>query len=139
MTQVMEDYDGKVKWGYRHFPLTSIHPNAEAAANASECAAAQGKFWEFADAIFATEERFTDDLYAQIAEEVGVSDIDAFTSCVNDETHASTVSAQSSEAQRNGGTGTPFSLVVNSDGEIVSTINGAQPIANVSAILDQAL
>ena len=37
MQQIMTDYKGKVRWVFRHFPL-SFHPNAEPAANASECA-----------------------------------------------------------------------------------------------------
>lgn len=51
MQQVLKEYDGKVRWVYRHFPLTQIHPSAQAMALASECAAEQGKFWEMIDEI----------------------------------------------------------------------------------------
>jgi protein-disulfide isomerase len=37
---------------FRHFPLTNVHPHAQAAAEASEWAAAQGRFWELHDAIY---------------------------------------------------------------------------------------
>lgn len=40
------------RWIYRQYPL-EMHPNAEPLAEASECAASQGKFWEFADGVFA--------------------------------------------------------------------------------------
>jgi len=50
--QVLKDYQGKVRLVYRHFPLTQIHPYAQAMAEASECAAEQGKFWEYVDALF---------------------------------------------------------------------------------------
>lgn len=43
---------GKVKLAFRHYPLTSIHPNAETAHNAAECANEQGKFWEYHDLLF---------------------------------------------------------------------------------------
>ncbi|OGG14788.1 hypothetical protein A2773_06840 [Candidatus Gottesmanbacteria bacterium RIFCSPHIGHO2_01_FULL_39_10] len=52
MKQVLKEYEGKVKLVYKHFPLTSIHPKAEKAAQASECAKDQGKFWEFHDKLF---------------------------------------------------------------------------------------
>lgn len=44
--------DGKVKFIYKHFPLTSIHPNAMPAAIAAEAAGAQGKFFEYHDVLF---------------------------------------------------------------------------------------
>lgn len=52
MGQVLKDYAGKVKLVYKHFPLNSIHPKAQKAAEASECAKDQGKFWEFHDKLF---------------------------------------------------------------------------------------
>lgn len=43
---------GKVRWVYIAFPLTSIHPNAEAAAEFAMCAAKQGKFWPTHDLLY---------------------------------------------------------------------------------------
>jgi protein-disulfide isomerase len=43
---------GKVKWILRHFPLRSIHPYAEIAAQATECANNQGSFWAYSDLVF---------------------------------------------------------------------------------------
>src|SRR5262249_16271947 len=42
----------RIRWIYRNFPLSSIHPRAEDAALAAECAGEQGRFWEYADALF---------------------------------------------------------------------------------------
>ncbi len=50
--QLLEKYPDDVAVVFRHFPLESIHPNARGYAVASECAAEQGKFWEFTDSIF---------------------------------------------------------------------------------------
>ncbi len=43
---------GRIRWVYRNYPLSSIHPRALEAAEAAECAGDQGKFWEYADALF---------------------------------------------------------------------------------------
>lgn len=52
VTQLLKDYEGKIVLAYKHFPLAQIHPNAQKAAEASECAREQGKFWEFHDKLF---------------------------------------------------------------------------------------
>jgi protein-disulfide isomerase len=46
---------GKVRLAYLNFPLSSIHPNARAAAEAAMCASVQGKFWELHESLFATQ------------------------------------------------------------------------------------
>jgi protein-disulfide isomerase len=50
--QVTQEYGDKIAFVYRHFPLTSIHFNAEFAARAAEAARKQGKFWEMHDILF---------------------------------------------------------------------------------------
>lgn len=50
--QIMKEYGDKVVLVYKHFPLISIHPRAQIAAEAAECAKDQGKFWEFHDQLF---------------------------------------------------------------------------------------
>ena len=42
----------RIRFAYRHFPLSEVHPHAILAAEAAECAAAQGKFWEMHDLLF---------------------------------------------------------------------------------------
>lgn len=54
--QILKEYEGKVLFAYKHFPLISIHPRAQKAAEASECARDQGKFWEFHDKLFEAQE-----------------------------------------------------------------------------------
>jgi protein-disulfide isomerase len=49
---------GKVRLAYLNFPLSSIHPNARAAAEAAMCASVQGKFWPLHDALFRAQERW---------------------------------------------------------------------------------
>ena len=51
MVQLLEEFPNDVRWVYRHFPLPQ-HGRAPLAAQASEAAAVQGKFWEMHDLIF---------------------------------------------------------------------------------------
>ncbi|HWQ99317.1 MAG TPA: DsbA family protein, partial [Candidatus Methylomirabilis sp.] len=51
INQLLTDYKNDIRLVYRHFPL-SFHPEAQKAAEASECAGKQGKFWEMHDKIF---------------------------------------------------------------------------------------
>lgn len=53
--QILSEYKNDVSLYYKHFPLVQIHPNASKTAEASLCAADQGKFWEFHDKVFETE------------------------------------------------------------------------------------
>ncbi|PJC33537.1 hypothetical protein CO007_02800 [Candidatus Roizmanbacteria bacterium CG_4_8_14_3_um_filter_36_10] len=50
--QILKEYKNDVKFYFKQFPLTQIHPFAQKAAEASLCAADQGKFWEFHDKLF---------------------------------------------------------------------------------------
>ncbi|MBI4079000.1 MAG: DsbA family protein, partial [Candidatus Levybacteria bacterium] len=59
MNQVLDGYGDKVKLVYKHFPLNAIQPLAQKAAEASECAKDQGKFWEFHDVLFEKAEEWT--------------------------------------------------------------------------------
>ena len=59
VTQLKNQYGDSVKFIYRHFPLDSIHPNARLAAQASEVAADEGKFWEYHDLLFAQQEEWS--------------------------------------------------------------------------------
>jgi protein-disulfide isomerase len=50
--QVERQLDGNVRFAFRHFPLTGIHPHALAAAAAAEAAALQGRFWDMHELLF---------------------------------------------------------------------------------------
>ena len=52
LKQIMKDYDGKVTFYFRNFPLTQIHQNAMLGAEAAEAAGAQGKYWEMHDKLY---------------------------------------------------------------------------------------
>jgi protein-disulfide isomerase len=71
----LKDLDARVV--FRHFPVTSKHPRARAAAHAAEAAARQGAFWEMHDSLFADQGRLDDPFLWQRAERLGL-DLDRF-------------------------------------------------------------
>ncbi len=52
VSQLVQDFSGKLLFVYRYFPLESIHPNAAISAAAAQAAGEQGKFWEMHDLLF---------------------------------------------------------------------------------------
>ena len=55
--QVEQRLGGNVRFAFRHFPLTGIHPHALAAAAAAEAAAQQGRFWDMHELLFHRQRR----------------------------------------------------------------------------------
>src|SRR5262245_1375926 len=49
---LLKHFEGKASFIFRHYPLEGVHPHAELAAEASESAGEQGKFWEMHDLLF---------------------------------------------------------------------------------------
>jgi len=63
---------GGVRFAFRHFPLTDIHPHALAAAAAAEAASLQGKFWEMHDILYHRQEALEPDDLRRYAAEIGL-------------------------------------------------------------------
>jgi protein-disulfide isomerase len=60
VNRVREVLADRLRFVYRHFPLSQIHPYAFHAAEAAEAAGAQGKFWEMHDMLFENQQALTD-------------------------------------------------------------------------------
>jgi len=67
-----EDQETSLRFVFRHFPLTRIHPHAQHAAEAAEAAAAQGAFWEMHDTLFTHREALEDADLQRYAQELGL-------------------------------------------------------------------
>jgi protein-disulfide isomerase len=52
---LLERFENRIRFAYRHFPQESFHPHATQAAEAAECAGAQGRFWQMHDLLFANQ------------------------------------------------------------------------------------
>jgi len=70
--KLLELYEGKLKFNFRHFPLTKIHQHAMKAAEASLGAAQEGKFWEMHNTLFAHRRRLGAISLREYAKDVGV-------------------------------------------------------------------
>jgi protein-disulfide isomerase len=70
--KLLQYYDGKLRFNFRHFPLTKIHQHAMKAAEASLGAAQEGKFWEMHNALFANRRRLGAISLRGYAKDVGV-------------------------------------------------------------------
>jgi protein-disulfide isomerase len=75
--RVERDLSGRIRFAFRHFPLTEIHPHALAASAAAEAAARQGRFWEMHELLFHRQKALEDDDLRTYASEVGL-DLDRF-------------------------------------------------------------
>ncbi len=62
----------QLRFVYRHFPLTEAHPHAQSAAEASESAGAQGRFWEMHDILFGNQHALEDEDLIMYAARIGV-------------------------------------------------------------------
>jgi protein-disulfide isomerase len=136
MQQVMTNYEGKVRWIYRHFPL-SFHPSALPAANAAECASEQGKFWEYADQLFVNQANLSDSFYKQLATQQGLN-VSKWENCYKTNKYNSKIELQSQEGANAGVSGTPGSFIIDKNGNAIP-IKGALPYSSVSAAIDQLL
>lgn len=130
--KVLADYSGKVRFIYRNYPINSIHQYAQKAAEAGECAADQGKFWEMHDKMFANQSALTVANLKSYAKDLGLNQ-EQFDSCLDSGKYASRVNQQSAEAEAAGLTGTPGTFINN------VFINGAYPYETFKATIDNLL
>lgn len=71
--QMLGQYGGKVRFEYRHLPIFGKHKGATPASIASECAFAQGKFWEYHDLLYENQSQFDTASLVRYAREVGLN------------------------------------------------------------------
>jgi len=132
--QIKQEYidTGKVRFVYRDFPLSSIHPMAQKAAEAAECADEQDKFWEYHDGIFANQASLSIDNMKKWAKDLGL-DSSKFNSCLDSEKYANEVRNDLSDATKTGGQGTPYFLVGNTQ------LSGAYPFEAFQQAIESQL
>lgn len=70
--RLRRELDERLRYAFRNFPLTQIHPHAQHASEAAEAAASQGKFWEMYDVLFENQRHLEDADLVSYADQVGL-------------------------------------------------------------------
>jgi protein-disulfide isomerase len=142
--QLEKDYvqSGKAKYVFLDYPLESIHKNAFKAAEAGNCAAEQGKFWEMHDRLFANQTALEPAQLTEHAKAVGL-DAAKFQQCMDTGKSAAGIRKDIAEGNKLGVTGTPTTFIAlsqpNSKVKILKAIRGAQSLAAFQAAMEEVL
>lgn len=127
--------EGKVQMVFKHFAF--LGPESQWAAVASECAADQGKFWEYHDKLYNSQKgenqgAFSKENLITFGDELGL-DKTTFADCVNGDKTLDRVQADTQEGQQLGVRGTP-NFFVNG-----RPLSGALPFEQFQQVIEQAL
>jgi len=125
-------YPGKIRFVYRHLPLTSVHSEAFPSAEASMCADEQNSFWQYHGKLFENQDKLGHELYLQIANNLGL-DSAAFEDCLNSQKYKDVVQKDLDFALDLGATSTPTFFI---NGLVVV---GAQPLEVFKQVIDKEL
>jgi len=104
--QVQKQFGKRLRLVFRNFPLSEMHPRAEAAAEVAEFAAAQGKFWEMHDKLYENQGRLGEALYLDLAARLKLSTT-ALRQALEQRTFEARVRADFQGGVRSGVNGTP--------------------------------
>jgi protein-disulfide isomerase len=133
MPDVLAKYNGKVRFVFKHFPLTGKHPDAHLAAEAVLAAGEQNKFWQMHDIVFTNQSKGIKrpDL-ENYAQQIGL-DMTKFKAALDGGKFVAQVDADQQLGQKVGVPGTP-TFYING-----KTFNGAPTVDGFSAAIDAAL
>lgn len=138
LDEVLPNYENEIQHGYKHFPLNQHMEKATLQAEATECAGDQNKFWEYTSEIYSrtnSNNSLPDEELFVIAEDLNLN-TDTFNTCLAQATYNSLVKENAQEAQELGATGTPFSVLIDKDGNVVEIIEGMYSAAELEDIFD---
>src|SRR5208337_3264027 len=130
--QVRAQYADRIRFVFRQFPLSKIHPQAEKAAEASECAAEQGKFWEGVEKLYAEQVDLSEDALKRYARELGLNQ-SRFNQCLDSGETASRVTQDLADGRALGVRATPTFFIG------PRMIEGPMEFGQLSQLVEQAL
>ena len=104
--RIQRQMAGRLRFVFRNFPITTSHPHAEAAAEAAEAAAAQGRFWEMHDRLYGNQHNLTGPDLRLYAESLGI-DLERFDEELDQHIHFDRIREDFMSGVRSGVNGTP--------------------------------
>ncbi len=128
--EFMTEHEDEVTLVYKHYPLSSIHPQAMAAATAAIAAHRQGKFWQYHDALFEQQDRLGEEFYQAIARDLNL-DLEQFNRDRQSDAALFAIEQDIQLAQTLGIQGTPF-FIMNEE-----TFSGAIPLSQIEEIFQR--
>jgi protein-disulfide isomerase/uncharacterized membrane protein/rhodanese-related sulfurtransferase len=108
--QMLDKYGSQIRFVFRHFPVNEIHPYAQTAAEASECAGEQGKFWEAERKFYQEQSDLTEAALDRYAAEIGLN-VNALHQCLMSGSARARVQQDVDDAKAVGVQGTPTFFV----------------------------
>lgn len=104
--RVQKHFGERLRFVFRNFPLSELHPHAEAAAETAEFAGARGKFWEMHDLLFENQERLGGPLFMELAEKLELP-VTGLSHALEDKEYRTRVRGDFAGGVRSGVNGTP--------------------------------
>ena len=133
--ELSERYGDRLQVVFKQFPLHSIHPQAQKAAEASLCARDQGKFWTFHDTLFDKQQELAVDQLKAHAASLGL-DTREFNSCLDSGQYEDRVLADVETGRMIGVGGTP-TLFIN--GRPVTLLRGRETVDQLADVVEDEL
>lgn len=131
VNQILSEYEGKVRYVFRDFPL-SFHKDAQKAHEAAHCANEQEKYWEYNAKLFASQRALKVEDLKKYAKELNL-DQKKFNECLDSNRYAQMVQESLAYGQTVGVSGTPAFFI---NGRMIS---GARPFEAFKEVIDDEL
>ena len=129
--ELLSSLGSDVSYVWRHLPLNDVHPRAQLAAEASEAAAAQGRFWEMYDTLIAHQDDLTPRDLPRYAQQIGL-DVDRFTDELRRRKYEPRVSEDVASADESRHYG------VYDIGTLTDAVRAAKTRARIAAVAEEA-
>ena len=129
---LMAAYPDQIRFVFRDYAITAVHPHAQSAAEAANCANEQGKYWEYHDGLYVRQSDLGTELYAELSGSLGL-DHNKFVECLNLGRYANEVRKDYGDAVNLGIRGTPTFFI---NGR---PLVGAQRLEAFQAVINEEL